>query len=117
MISDCIGPPVTCISLSKDGRTMIVCSLDNKVRLFDPLSGSLLRTFQGHVNKSYKIWSTFDDSDSKILCGSEDGRIFLWDILGDKVSVHKAHVGATISVASSEFFCSGGTDGKIKIWK
>lgn len=67
----------------------MVSSLDNKHRLFsrshmgqDPSELFVLRTYEGHQNQKYAISSTFlshNQGFGRILSGSEDGRVFVWD--------------------------------------
>lgn len=48
---DCIGEPVTSVSLSHDGNCLLASSLDNSVRLFDKATGEMLSEYKGHTNK------------------------------------------------------------------
>jgi mitogen-activated protein kinase organizer 1 len=81
MISDKIEIPVTCVSLSQDGNCILASTLDSTIRLFDKDNGSCLNEFTGHVNKNYKLTSCLTKSEEKVLGGSEDGKIYTWDLV------------------------------------
>jgi len=37
--------------------------------------------YQGHVNKEFKLDSCISSDDKNVLTGSEDGSIFIWDLV------------------------------------
>jgi len=56
---------------------MLVSSNDSRARLFDGLS---LRTkFKGHATRHAQLRATFDASGSRLVTGSDDGRVVVWD--------------------------------------
>ncbi|VDO95944.1 unnamed protein product [Soboliphyme baturini] len=81
MFSDFVGKSVTCASFSGDGQCSLVSSLDSTVRLLDNSSGELLADFTGHKNTQYKLESCMLLADTHVLSGSEDGKIYCWDLL------------------------------------
>ncbi|EDV28040.1 uncharacterized protein TRIADDRAFT_21018 [Trichoplax adhaerens] len=85
MNEDYIGPPVTSVSYSKDGQCILTSCLDNTLRLLDKDSGQLLNEFTGHKNSDYKIDSCFTHTDAHVVSGSEDGYIFIWDLVEGSV--------------------------------
>lgn len=101
---------MTSVSLSRDGLCVLISSLDNNIRLLDKENGELLNTlallslssffflylfppslplifchyfyrFKGHRNTEYKIDSSLTHDDSHIVSGSEDGKIYFWDLV------------------------------------
>ena len=112
------NPAVTNVCFSPNGRFVLAFSLDNSIRLWDYVSGSVKKTYQGHTNKGFSIGGCFavltdaddnddddddddDDGDAKddghgtgtrrqafITSASEDGDIVLWDV-GSKAVVQR----------------------------
>ena len=90
IIVDYIGKPVTSVGFSRDGQCILVSSLDNTLRLMDKTGGELLNEYAGHSNKEYKIDSCVSSSDRHILSGSEDGNIYIWNLIDAKL-LNKLH--------------------------
>lgn len=118
---DVIGPSVTSLSLAADGRTLLVGSLDSRVRLMDRDSGACLRTYgagedgdgdgdgQAWRNTDLRIQSVLGGKERYVVAGdeltgtdaqaaSEGGRIWAWDLmtgeLAAKVNVPWGPAGA-----------------------
>jgi len=131
--------PVTSLSVSRDGRTVLVGCLDGKLRLTDRENGGCLRTFPpegkmgpeegGYKNESLRLHSTLALNDSIVLSGSEaDGRVRGWDVLSGKqaASIEVSETGKVISVVKwregSEVesrrgvWAAGGADGVVRIY-
>lgn len=85
LISDFVGSPVTCVNLTRDGQCVLTSSLDNTLRLLDKDSGELLNEYIGHKNTEYRVESVISSNDRQILSGSEDGFVFIWDLVSGKV--------------------------------
>ena len=56
-------------------------SLDDTIRLMDRANGGLLNAYKGHKNHQYKIRSCLSNSDAHVISGSEDGKIYMWDLM------------------------------------
>lgn len=56
-------------------------SLDDTIRLMDRANGGLLNAYKGHKNHQYKIRSCLSNSDAHVISGSEDGKIYMWDLI------------------------------------
>jgi COMPASS component SWD3 len=54
-------PPVSCVRFSPNGKYILASTLDSNIRLWDYLrdGGKVLKTYLGHVNKKYSIFSAF----------------------------------------------------------
>ncbi|KAG0351308.1 hypothetical protein BG005_009225 [Podila minutissima] len=120
LITDQIFEPITSVSFSKDGNCILASSLDDTVRLMDRANGGLLNAYKGHVNNKYKIRSCLSNSDAHVIAGSEDGKIYIWDLIeGDVVYRIDAHSKIVSSIAyhpSEDRMCSASVDGSIKTW-
>ena len=88
---DYIGEQVTCSTLSKDDQCMLVSVLDNRLMLFDKSSGELLSEYKGHVNKSYNVENCMNNTSSQIFSGSEDGFVYVWDLVDSKIKQKLQH--------------------------
>ncbi|KAJ4911396.1 Uncharacterized protein Rs2_06017 [Raphanus sativus] len=55
-MSDNLGQPVNCISISNDGNCVLAGCLDSTLRLLDRTTGVLLQVYKGHISKV--VWIT-----------------------------------------------------------
>ncbi|CZT21939.1 related to S.pombe beta-transducin [Ramularia collo-cygni] len=82
---DVIAPGKGCTSVqpTKAGDGYVVSSLDSKVRFMDRGSGKCLQSFgdEGFKNEEYRVRSTLAMADASVISGSEDGKVFVWDVL------------------------------------
>jgi mitogen-activated protein kinase organizer 1 len=60
---------------------MLVSTTEDSVRLFDKSTGELLQEYEGHKNQKYRIDSVLNDSDQLVLSGSENGFVYVWDLV------------------------------------
>lgn len=132
---DHICQPITCIALSHDfdaagpssspttssSKCYLASCLDNTIRLMDCSTGELLNEYKGHMNENYKVEATLTSDDAYVVSGSEDGIIYIWDVVDARV-VHKLN-GHTRMVTGVSWhpqeLCalSCSADGSIKLWK
>lgn len=137
-VTDVQPGAVTNLSLSRDGRTLLVGCLDGKLRLMDRENGDCLRTFpsgkdegdrDGYVNETLRLQSCLGGDGALALSGSEsDGKVRGWDVVTGKVVglVDVSDAGKVISVVKwregsiagnrSAVWGAGGSDGIIKIY-
>jgi len=112
---DLIGAPVTSVTTTNQADSMLVSTLDSTLRLMDRRDGKCLKAYKndGFVNEKYRIRSTLGAGDVFILSGSENGEIFIWDLLGgsvkhrlrhDPASEHKSTAGKE-DVISAVAYC------------
>lgn len=57
---------------------LLVTSNDSRIRLYDNLS--LRVKLKGHGNKSTQIRASFSPDARRVICGSDDGWVYLWDL-------------------------------------
>lgn len=86
----------------------------------DKANGRLLQSFKGHINKDYRIRSTLALADSTVISGSEDGRVYAWDLLsGDVLEKLDAHEGKVASAVACNpahrEWATGGIDGEFHV--
>ncbi|KAK0069941.1 WD repeat domain-containing protein 83 [Biomphalaria pfeifferi] len=85
MFSDYVGKPISCVRFTRDSQCVLVSSTDTTVKLIDKDSGEMLNQYQGHKNVSYKIDCCLNHQDTQVLSGSEDGKVFIWDLVEAKL--------------------------------
>ncbi|KAK2587387.1 hypothetical protein KPH14_003103 [Odynerus spinipes] len=85
MYSDYMKDAVTCASFTRDGQCIVVSCASDVVRLIDKDTGELLGKFTGHTAKDLCLESSVDCQDTHILSGSEDGKLWVWDLATQKV--------------------------------
>ncbi len=104
-VVDVFPGSVTSLGMARDGKTMLVGSLDSKVRLMDRRDGGCLRAFgeAGWRNEELRVQSVFGGGERFVVVGdemtgagpegaaaaggsnSEDGRVWAWDVLTGKL--------------------------------
>jgi len=47
-------------------------------------------SYQGHKHSSYKVESCLNNKDTHVFSGSEDGKVFIWDLV--EVSFSCTHI-------------------------
>ena len=129
---DDLRESITSVSLSTDGTMLLASLLDSQLALIDKPTGTLVNTYVGHVNQSYKIMSTFlhGDNDNSIASGSEDGKVFLWNVLSHQslntndnsgmCVINRAHDGCVTGITShptKSCFVTCSIDSTIKLWQ
>ncbi|KAI1005340.1 WD repeat-containing protein 5 [Podosphaera aphanis] len=114
--------PVTNVCFSPNGRYILAWTLDSCIRLWDYISGTCMKTYQGHTNKKYSLGGAFGVSGSQsfIVSGSEDGKLYFWDVRNkEEVQQIDGHDGVVCWVDSccrNGMIVSGGLDGVVRIW-
>ncbi|CAE6517845.1 unnamed protein product [Rhizoctonia solani] len=122
--SDFIGPPISSISPSADNQTLLICTLDSRLRLMDRVNGQMLNTFSGHVSNDYRTHACFGYGEGTVLCGDEQGSIWEWDLLEAKAIVAdppKVHDKVITWVEHHPLeageMISASADGVVKVWR
>lgn len=113
--------PIGNIVFSPNSFQLLATSLDNSIRLWDIANSRIMKTYLGHQNEKFAIkacFSAFKSPSSKstsskltslepqpppvmIVAGSEDQRIYIWDLQTKKV-LHTlvGHKDAVLAVAT-----------------
>ncbi|XP_014488104.1 PREDICTED: WD repeat domain-containing protein 83 [Dinoponera quadriceps] len=85
LCTDFMGDAVTCASFTRDGQCLIVSCADEVIRLIDKDTGELLGEFTGHSGKNLCLESIVNCQDTRIFSGSADGKLWIWDLVSQKV--------------------------------
>jgi len=119
VVTDVIGASVTSVCLARDGKTMLVGSLDSKIRLMDRADGACLRTYAdaegGWRNEELRVQSVLGGRERFVVAGDEmtgagagaggegaganEGRVWAWDLMTGRLV---AKVGVPWGPAGSE---------------
>lgn len=121
--------PVVSAQFSPNGKYVLAWTLDGSIRLWDYVDSLCKKTYRGHTNTRFSIGGGFgiydagrggEVKDVFVVSGSEDGKVFLWDINSkDVLQSWQAHNQPIMWVDASSrgsniVTCS--LDGSIKVW-
>lgn len=115
------NPAVTNVCFSPNGRFVLASSLDNCIRLWDYVAGSVKKTYQGHVNEKFAVGGCFGvlDGEPFVASGSEDGGVVLWDVKSKAVIQRvEGHRGVCFWVdVHGETVVSAGQDHTVRVYR
>lgn len=98
---DCNQGSIRAVRYNVDGNYCLTCGSDRKVKLMNPKSGLLLKTYAGHGEEVNDATGSCDSS--FILTGSTDKSIIYWDVsTGLPVRRLRTHAGAVTCVKFNE---------------
>ncbi|KAI0194092.1 WD domain-containing protein [Xylaria flabelliformis] len=91
-VTDVVGPSVTSLSPTRDGKAVLVGGLDSKLRLMDRETGGCLKTYgnPGWRNTDLRVQSILGGKEQYVLAGDEmtgapgqgtEGRVWAWDVV------------------------------------
>ncbi|KAI0457883.1 WD40-repeat-containing domain protein [Xylaria acuta] len=91
-VTDVVGPSVTSLCLTRDGKAVLVSGLDSKLRLMDRETGGCLKTYgdPGWRNTDLRVQSILGGKEQYVLAGDEmtgtpgqaaEGKIWAWDVV------------------------------------
>jgi FOG: WD40 repeat len=91
---------VNSVAFSPNGKTIVSCSKDTTLKLWDTETGREIKTFNGHTHPV--IDAIFSPDGKYIYSGSKDGTLKLWDVeSGKEIRTSSEHSGSVTSVAFS----------------
>ncbi|KAM7364247.1 autophagy-related 16 isoform 4-T4 [Cochliomyia hominivorax] len=97
-----LNAKITSLDLSKDGNYLICSTRDDTIKLLDLRKNQIITTFSDEHFKLSCDWAraSFNMNATKIACGSADGAIYVWNIMGKLEAELKGHI------SGSRFFHS-----------
>lgn len=116
------NPAVANVCFSPNGRFVLAFNLDNCIRLWDYVAGSVKKTYQGHKNEKFAVGGCFGvlEGSPFIASASEDGDIVLWDVISktvlQRVQGHREGVCFWVDV-HGETMVSAGQDHTIRVYR
>jgi serine/threonine protein kinase len=103
---------------SAEGPFFASGSADKTVKLWNPGSEALVRTYKGH--KDFVTALSFSNDGKTLASGSLDGGVRLWSTTANRLirqlSVHKVKVTGLSFSPTAEHLASGDEDGVVRIW-
>jgi len=113
-----VKPGVGGLSLSRNGKTLVVAGGDGKIRFVDMATGAVERTLSGHTNMIYK--ATFSPDEKLLGSSSRDRTVRIWD-LGtgrelQKLNGFRCSVKAVAFSPDGQMLAASGNDGMLKLW-
>lgn len=110
--------------MSADGKLLISAGEDREICLWNLETGKLVQTFDGH---EFAVTSlSFSENDKRIISGSLDLNVIVWDIAGAIQSsgdtapmarCHAVEITAIRADSKSDRIISASKDGRIKVWR
>ncbi|MCO5582794.1 hypothetical protein L7F22_036693 [Adiantum nelumboides] len=114
---------ITSLSVSKDGRYLLVNLVSQEIHLWDMMdSAKLLLKYSGHRQTRYVIRSCFGGfNQAFVVSGSEDSQVYIWHRgNGEILEVLSGHSGTVNCVSwnpvNPYMFASASDDHTIRIW-
>jgi WD40 repeat protein len=105
------------VAFAPDGKRAVVCA-DRGVFLVDAATGEVRQHLQGHTQAA--VHAAFSPDGHRILSGSDDGTLRLWDATTDQsVRVLAGHESGVTSVSFSpdgRRALSAGSDATVRLW-
>lgn len=118
--TDQIHHPVTSVQLTANNQAYICAALDSILRLMDVESGTLLNSYEGHINCTYRSRISLFANDALVVAGSEDGTLFIWGFLHadvkDKIQAHRQCITSVVSDRNESLLATTSLDGTARLW-
>ena len=115
---DCVQGAVRAVRYNVDGDYILTCGSNKTVKLLNPTTLKLLKTYLGHGDEVLDTKSTCDNSQI-VSCG-QDKTVILWDVsTGVPQRKWRGHAGTVNCVALNEdstVAISGSIDATIRCW-
>ncbi|CAD7928781.1 unnamed protein product [Amoebophrya sp. A120] len=121
---DPVGDPLSRVSYSGDAQCILTSSLYHRIYLFEKDTGEELQRYEGHRNNEFQIQSILDPNDAYVYSGSEDGKIFVWELVDGECQLRivpdddimwKNNM-LSLAFQNENSLVCGGSDGKIRVF-
>jgi WD40 repeat protein len=110
-------PGVNGLTLSSNGKTLVVAGGDAKIRFLDLATGIVQRTFIGHTNA---VYATVFSPDEKLLASSSRDTARIWDVTSGrelwKAEGFRCPAKAAVFSHDGQKFAVAGNDGIVKLY-
>src|SRR5216110_1278504 len=111
-------PGVGGLSLTRDGKTLVVAGGDAKIIFLDMATGEIQRTLTGHTNVVYR--SIFNPDEKLLASSSRDRTARTWDVASGQelrqFGGFRCSVKAVAFSPNGQLLAASGNDGMLKIW-
>ena len=117
---DAFGTPIGHVALSHDHNCVLAAALDSALLLLDKASGQVLCEYTGHVNTTFQTAACLSNDDARVLAGSEDGCLHVWDLVSAKLlRTRRCHHGPLVALSThpnGRSVLTASHDGTCKLW-
>ena len=111
-------PGVGGLSLSRDGKTLVVPGGDGKIRFLDIATGGVQRTLTAHTNVVYR--AIFSPDEKLLASSSRDRTARIWDVASGRelkqLDGFRCSVKAVSFSPDGQTLAASGNDGMLKLW-
>ncbi|CAI5961369.1 unnamed protein product [Closterium sp. NIES-64] len=109
---------VLAVRYNPDGRYCLTCGKDRTVRLWNPATGLMIKSYVGHGREVRDVAVTSDNA--RLASGGAERGVLLWDVAAGRVMRRfKGHDNQVNAVAFNEYdsvVVSGGYDRSVRVW-
>ncbi|KNB42689.1 hypothetical protein JH06_3650 [Blastocystis sp. subtype 4] len=113
--------PVCSVSLSKDNQCIVASTTSSAVICFERASGLLLNEYRGHVCEELKIESILNNTDEYVITGSENGTVYIYDLISTKVhhtlEYHEKPISSIRQHPDRNTLLVASFDGTVSVWE
>ncbi|KAL9098408.1 MAG: hypothetical protein Q9163_005925 [Psora crenata] len=114
---------MTCITVSRDSRNMLVNMENDEIHLIDIETANIIRRYTGQQQCGNVIRSAFGGADEGlVISGSSNSKVYIWHKEnGTLIETLEGHTKGCVNTvawnpADPTMFASGGDDRKVRIW-
>ncbi len=111
-------PGIGGLTLSRDGKTLIVTAGDGEIRFVELETGEVKRVLTGHTNMVYI--ANFSPDEKLIASSSRDRTARIWDVATGKelhtLGGFRCSVKAVAFSPNGRMLAASGNDGMLKLW-
>jgi WD40 repeat protein len=111
-------PGIGGLTLSRDGKTLVVAAGDGTIRFVDIATGETQRILTAHTNMVYK--ATFSPDEKLLASSSRDRTARIWDAATgrelQKLNGFRCSVKAIEFSPNGRLLAASGNDGMLKVW-
>lgn len=108
----------TALTYNPSGTVLAsVSSKDNSIRLWDVVSGKVIKYLDGHSDAINEI--TYDPTGNFLASSSKDGSIRIWDVANEKKAININHYSIAKSIAydpTGRILATGSDDSDVRLW-
>ena len=111
------GGPVYGVAVTRDGKTIVSCSTDQTVRVWDATTGQQKFQLNGHTGPVHAV--TLSPDETFAISSGADGTLRLWDIVGGRQLKQLTRFDATMYAISihpnAQLLAAAGADRKVHL--